>query len=103
MWPRRVQRLAWRSNRLIRPTAPKAAGIVLVGLAALALAGCGNKRELKPAPGHGLPPAPYGREQSRGADALLKAPIQAKPDRNVELRSRSQEREDDPFDLPPEE
>ncbi len=54
-------------------------------------------------PGHGLPPAPYGREQSRGADALLKAPIQAKPDRNVELRSRSQEREDDPFDLPPEE
>jgi hypothetical protein len=38
---------------------------------------------------------PYGREQSRGADALLKAPIQAKPDRNVELRSRSQEREDD--------
>ena len=88
---------------MIRPNAPKAAGFVLVGLAALALAGCGNKRELKPAPGHGLPPAPYGREQSRGADALLKAPIQAKPDRNVELRSRSQEREDDPFDLSPEE
>lgn len=82
---------------MIRPTA-----LLLAASAVLALAACGNKRELKPAPGHGLPPAPYGREQSRGADELLKAPIQAKPDRNVELRSRSQEREDDPFDLPPE-
>lgn len=88
---------------MIRPTARKAVGFLLVSGAVLTLAGCGNKRELKPTPGHGLPPAPYGREQSRGADQLLKAPIQAKPDRNVELRSRSQEREDDPFDLPPEE
>ncbi|WP_333839117.1 hypothetical protein [Novosphingobium sp.] len=82
---------------MIRPTA-----LLLAATAALALAACGNKRELKPAPGYGLPPAPYGREASRGGDALLRAPIQAKPDRNVELRSRSQEREDDPFDLPPE-
>jgi hypothetical protein len=28
--------------------------------------------------------------------------VQAKPERSVELRSRSQDRQDDPFDLPPE-
>lgn len=90
--------LLLRSNRLIRPPA-----FMIAGLAVLALAGCGNKREVVPGPGRGLPPAPYGRAQSHGADELLKPPVQAKPQRNVELRTRSQEREDDPFDLPPEE
>lgn len=74
--------------------------LALMGLALLA--GCGNRRELKPALGASLPPAPYGRADRPGADVLLEAPVQAKPQRNVELRSRSQEREDDPFDLPPE-
>ncbi|OYZ39111.1 MAG: hypothetical protein B7Y31_08610, partial [Novosphingobium sp. 16-62-11] len=37
-----------------------------------------------------------------GADDLLKPPAQAAPARNVEPRRRSQDREDDPFDLPPE-
>ena len=49
-----------------------------------------------------LPPAPYGREDRPKPDALLTPPVQAKPQRNIELRSRSEEREDDPFDLPPE-
>jgi len=66
------------------------------------LAGCGVRRELLPAQGKALPSAPYGREDKPNPDALLTPPVQAKPERSVELRSRSQDREDDPFDLPPE-
>lgn len=76
--------------------------IVLLGFTALALAGCGNRRQLKPEVGQALPPAPYGRAEKPSADDLLSAPVQARPQRSVELRSRSQDREDDPFDLPPE-
>lgn len=75
--------------------------VALVSLAALALAGCGNRRELKPEAGKSLPVAPYGREDSPTADELLKQVPQAQPKRSVELRRRSEEREDDPFDLPP--
>ena len=67
------------------------------------LAGCGARRELMPLKDHALPPAPYGRGDKPGPDALLTPPVQAKPQRNIELRSRSEDREDDPFDLPPEE
>jgi hypothetical protein len=75
---------------------------VVAGLAiVLALAGCGVRRDLKPAAGHSLPVAPYGREQPRSASALLEPPVQATPERSVELRKRSEERQDDPFDLPP--
>lgn len=66
------------------------------------LGGCGNKRALQPLAGRPLPAAPYGRGNLPSADDLLKTPVQAKPERSVELRSRSQEREDDPYDLPPE-
>jgi len=76
--------------------------IVLLGCTALALSGCGNRRPLKPEAGQALPPAPYGRVEKPNADDLLSAPVQARPQRSVELRSRSQDREDDPFDLPPE-
>jgi hypothetical protein len=67
----------------------------------LALSACGVRRDLKPAAGHSLPVAPYGREQPRSPSALLEPPVQAAPERSVELRKRSEEREDDPFDLPP--
>lgn len=77
----------------------KALSVLLV---AMLLAGCGARRELQPLAGHALPPAPYGREDKPSADALLTPPVQAKPQRNIELRSRSEDREDDPFDLPPE-
>ncbi len=74
----------------------------LLLLSGLVLSGCGNKRELEPRVGQSLPVAPYGRSDKPTADALLTPPVQAKPERNVELRRRSEEREDDPFDLPPE-
>jgi hypothetical protein len=66
-----------------------------------ALAGCGQKAALGPQAGKELPPAPYGREVRKTADALLEPSVQAVPERSVELRRRSEPREDDPFDLPP--
>ena len=66
------------------------------------LAGCAQRTPLEPVAGKSLPPAPYGAQSAPDADALLVPPPQAVPARTVELRSRSEEREDDPFDLPPE-
>ena len=72
-------------------------------LLAILVAGCGQKAGLKPAAGNDLPPAPYGREEPKTAEALMTPPVQAVPERSIELRKRSEERADDPFDLPPEE
>ena len=70
-------------------------------LLALALAGCAQRAELRPAAGESLPPAPFGARTTPDAGALLEPPVLAVPTRTTELRSRSEEREDDPFDLPP--
>ena len=74
-------------------------GMALLGTALVA--GCGQVAELKPSAGHELPVAPHGREDRPGANALLVPAPQASPERSVELRSRSEQRRDDPFDLPP--
>lgn len=66
------------------------------------IAGCGSKRELRPAAGAELPVRPYAAEEQPTADDLLTPSTQARPGRTVELRRRSEEREDDPFELPPE-
>jgi hypothetical protein len=71
-------------------------------LLAFALAACGSQRDLEPVAGASLPPAPYGRSAPPSAAELLELDPQAAPERNVELRRESEEREDDPFDLPPE-
>ena len=68
----------------------------------LLLVACGQKRDLRPPPGHKLPVAPYGSDHRLSAEELLVPPTQAAPERSVELRKRSEERQDDPFDLPPE-
>lgn len=73
----------------------------LLVAALAALSGCGNRTALEPREGAKLPPAPYGREEPLNADALLRPPPLAVPERNVELRRRSEERENDPFDQPP--
>ena len=67
-----------------------------------ALAACGQRADLKPLPGKSLPVAPYGAEVQPDAEELLELDTLAAPERSVELRRRSEEREDDPFDLPPE-
>ena len=75
----------------------------ILGLAALlALSACGQRADLEPQAGQSLPPAAYGSETQPTAEELLKLPTLAAPERSVELRRRSEEREDDPFDLPPE-
>jgi len=69
---------------------------------ALLLAACGQKAELEPLAGHTLPPPPFGARAQPGTEELLELDPLAAPPRSVELRKRSEEREDDPFDLPPE-
>jgi len=69
---------------------------------ALALPGCARKLALEPAPGESLPVAPIGRRAPLTSEELLALPPIAAPKRSVELRSESEVREDDPFDLPPE-
>ena len=67
----------------------------------LGLTACGQSAPLKPAVGQKLPIAPYGRDGRETAENLLKSTPQAAPERSVELRKRSEERLQDPFDLPP--
>jgi hypothetical protein len=68
----------------------------------LLLAACGAQRDLQPAAGASLPPPPFGRADPPTAEELLEPTPEAQPVRTVELRRQSEEREDDPFDLPPE-
>ena len=69
---------------------------------AILVAGCGQKTDLEPVPPADLPPAPYGATARPQSEDLLQLDTLAAPERSVELRRRSEEREDDPFDLPPE-
>ncbi len=74
---------------------------VVAGLASL-LAACGSQAPLTPPEGASLPVAPYGAQDRPTAEELLRRDALAAPERSVELRRRSEERQDDPFDLPPE-
>jgi hypothetical protein len=68
---------------------------------ALALAGCGMREALRTAPGQAMPPAPAGASRPMTTDELIAPPPVARPERTDELLRRSEEREDDRFDLPP--
>lgn len=74
-------------------------GLIMI---ACALGACGQRADLEPKAGQSLPVAPYGAESRPDAEELLEPGALAAPERSVELRRRSEEREDDPFDLPPE-
>lgn len=74
--------------------------ILLAG--AMLLAACGSRAPLTPPAGASLPVAPHGATTEPSADELLRRDALAAPERSVELRRRSEERQDDPFDLPPE-
>ncbi|WP_373489076.1 hypothetical protein [Blastomonas sp.] len=75
--------------------------MLLIGCAALALGACGSRQKLTAVEGTAPVPRAYGAEKPQSVDELLKPSAQARPERNVELQRRSQAREDDPFDLPP--
>ena len=68
----------------------------------LLLAACGAQKDLEPQAGRALPPPPFGRADSPTPEELLVPNTEAVPVRTVELRQQSEERADDPFDLPPE-
>jgi hypothetical protein len=70
-------------------------------LLALALAGCGVAKDLRPEKGQALPPKPYGATVQPNAAALLTPTTQARPLRTDDLLTQSQERPSNAFDLPP--
>jgi hypothetical protein len=72
---------------------------MLVALASLA--GCGGEQELKLAPGAKPLVKPAMAARAPTTEELMTPPPIAKPDRVTEILKRSQEREQDRFDLPP--
>ena len=76
--------------------------LLALALASVALGACGQRADIEPLANASLPTAPFGSEAKPEAGQLLELETLAAPERSVELRRRSEEREDDPFDLPPE-
>lgn len=76
--------------------------LAVILIAGAALSACGARTALEPVEGTNLPAAPYGEGTRPDAEQLLELEALAAPERSVELRRRSEERADDPFDLPPE-
>ena len=68
---------------------------------ALILTACGGREPLQPAQGEGMPVAPAMAQTVPTTDDLLEPSTLQRPERVDELLRRSEEREDDPFDLPP--
>lgn len=68
---------------------------------ALTLAGCGAAKQLEPAEGASLPPAPYGAKATPTPAQLLTPTTQQRPQRSDELLKGSEQRRSDEFDLPP--
>ena len=75
--------------------------LLLAPVAALALGACGLREPLAPAQGQHMPPAPAMASRAMTTDELIKPPAIARPERLDELLQRSEERQDDRFDLPP--
>ncbi len=74
--------------------------IIVIG-AALALAACGNRTDLRPKVGESLPVKPIFAPATPSVSKLLTPDSQSRPQRSDEQLDRSRERRDDKFDLPP--
>ncbi len=74
---------------------------VLAVTVALALAGCGQQKSLRPPAGAPLPPKPATAPAAPTATELLQQRSTDRPARSDELLTKSQPRTDDPFDQPP--
>lgn len=70
-------------------------------LATLALSACGKEGQLKPAAGHNPPPKPAQNATAPTVRQMLKVPPQAQPQRIDDPATKSDERPDDRFNLPP--
>ena len=72
-----------------------------VPLLLLLPAACGSPAPLTPLAGRSLPPPPpFEGERPTAAELLAPTP-QQRPDRTDEILTRSEERQPDRFDLPP--
>ncbi|MEY3984983.1 MAG: hypothetical protein RLZ59_428 [Pseudomonadota bacterium] len=69
--------------------------------AALALTACGGRVKLQPQQGENLPVKPESSLAQPTVDQMITPGPQAKPKRSDDLLTRSEERRDDKFDLPP--
>ena len=65
------------------------------------LAACGGRVDLKPAPGNTMPVKPETAAATPTPEQLMTPSAQARPKRSDEQLKRSEERQDDRFDLPP--
>jgi len=68
---------------------------------AVVLGACGLREPLEPPPGATMPAAPAMARRAPTTEELLTPPPLARPERVDELLRRSEEREEDRFDLPP--
>jgi hypothetical protein len=71
-------------------------------VALLALSACGGRQTLRPSAGEALPPKPATAPTQPTAAELMTPESDVRPQRSDELLTRSQPREADPFNLPPE-
>lgn len=77
------------------------ARLTIATLAVLLLAACGTQVDLRPAAGESMPVAPAGAAAVPTVDKLIEPRPQARPGRSDDPLTKSEERQDDPFDLPP--
>ncbi len=84
---------------MVRPPIMLFAG---AAAALMLLPACGSRQKLTAVEGMQPVPSAYGSTGAAAPDQLLEPSTQPRPERNVELRRKSEARADDPFDLPPE-
>lgn len=80
----------------------RACVVLLSATAMLALPACGSRQKLTAVEGTQPVPKAYGAPAAATPADLIEPSTQSRPERNVELRRKSEARADDPFDLPPE-
>jgi multidrug efflux pump subunit AcrA (membrane-fusion protein) len=69
--------------------------------ALLLLAACGSRQDLAPRSADRAPPKPIMATAPPTTEQLLALPANARPARQDDGLTKSEERKDDPFDLPP--
>lgn len=74
---------------------------LILPVLAVSLAGCGARGKLSLPEGETPPPVPYGAEATPPPQDLTTATTQQRPLRSDELLRQSEERPNDPFQLPP--
>ncbi len=79
-------------------SAPRLFAVLLAGTTVSA---CGLREPLEPPPGQSAPPAPAMASEPLTTEQMLTPPPIARPERVDELLRRSEQRQDDRFDLPP--